>query len=126
MRAGPYATFNGATYRSNYADGTPIRLLAPLSDPQPPGFERDRHRRWSRRVERSALSETFFVKTTARWKGKTVEGRKVLDNRAFIEYFGDDLDGRPELSQHKHGLWDGDVHMNSLSDVVEEVTEIPL
>jgi hypothetical protein len=126
VRAGPYATFNGVTYRSDFADGTPIRLLAPLSDPQPPGFERDKHRRWSRRVERSELTRTFVVRTTAVWKGKQVDVRSVLGDRADIEYSSEDTDGWPELTHHQHGLWTGDVPVDSLSDVSETVIEVPL
>lgn len=126
MRAGPYASFQGVTYRSDYADGSPIRLLAPLSDPQPPGFERDKYRRWSRRVERSELSRAFIVKTTAVWKGQHVTVRSVLGDRATIEFCSQDASRWPELTHHQHGLLDGTVPVDSLSDVSEEVTEIPL
>ncbi len=126
MRAGAYATFDGVTYRSDFAYGTPIRLLAPLSDPQPPGFERDQYRRWARRVERSELSRTFFVETTAVWKGKEVDVLSVLGASAYIEYYSEDTDGWPELTHHQHGMWSGDVPVDSLSDVSETVIEVPL
>ncbi|WP_413454313.1 hypothetical protein AA0Y32_08550 [Georgenia phoenicis] len=114
------------TYRSDFADGTPIRLLAPLSDPQPPGFERDKYRRWSRRVERSELSRTFIVKTTAVWKGQPVSVRSVLGDCATIELCYQDASRFPELTHHQHGLLDGTVPVDSLSDASETVVEIPL
>lgn len=122
MRAGAYAVVGGVTYRSTHADGTPVRLLAPLTDPQPPGFEQDKYRRWSRRVERSELSRTFVVETTAVWKGRQVDVRAVLGNHAHSE----DTDGWPELTHHQHGLWSGSVRVDSLTDVTENVVEVPL
>lgn len=126
MRAGAYAAFDGVTYRAKNVRGPSILLLAPLSDPQPPGFERDKHRRWSRRVERSELGRTFVVRTTAVWNGKEVDVRSVLGDRASIEYYSEDTDGWPELTHHQHGMWSGDVPVDSLSDVSETVIEVPL
>lgn len=126
MRAGAYAALDGVTYRAKNVRGPSILLLAPLSDPQPPGFERDNHRRWSRRVDRSQFTRTFVVKTTAVWKGQQVTVRSVLGDRATIEFGSQDASRWPELTHHKHGLMTGTVPVDSLSDVTEEVIEIPL
>lgn len=124
VRAGSYATYQGTTYGSNAVVGSPIWLRLPRSAPRPPGFvEGHDGRWWVRNVERSELSATFYVRTTARWKGRLVHVNDVDDDTAYIRYWGPDLDGRPELTLDPGSFWVGRVPLTSLTDVREVVLD---
>lgn len=126
MKAGAYAVVDGVTYVCAHPHASPLRLLVPGSEPQPPGFERDKAGRWRRYVERRDVSRLFTVSTTATWRGRTVEVQSVFDDSAYIEYRGVDFNGEPELTVRDYAVWAGSVPTESLTDVTEEVTEVPL
>lgn len=119
VRAGAYAIYQGVTYRCKPGPSM-VRLWAGRTDPQPPGFERDqRSKAWTHYVPLEDISAFFFVRTTARWKGHPVVVLEVLGDIAHIEYWGTDIDGRPELSLQQHGVWEGWVRVETLTHVLE-------
>lgn len=134
VRAGLYAVYRGVAYAASgpthsYGDRHKrpvVWLWAPTSSPQPDGFEQDRHGGWRRSVPLEDIVAAFTVRTTARWKGNPVTVLDVRDELAHIEYVGDDIDGRPELTHQQHGTWEGWVSVESLTHVIQLPRDVVL
>lgn len=128
MRAGHYAEFSGRTYPCAGLRRPRIRPYESLDRPRPEGFEPNDDGMWTRLVDRSEVTRLLDVATVAVWQGRRVTVRQVLDGTgdAVVEQWGAPIPEHPAVQVVENGLWQARVPLDSLTEVVEEVTEVPV
>lgn len=127
MRAGVYAEVDGVLHQSTSVPvETLLHLRAPLSRPCPPGFVRGRHA-WERTVHVREVRRMVSVRTTARWLGHEVRVLAVDGDTAHVDRFDWPPPDDPRVTNRRPGEpWEAFVPVDELTDVREEVTELPV
>ncbi|NMR21602.1 hypothetical protein [Cellulomonas fimi] len=123
---GGYAVYRGAIYRCVDRHAHQIRLVEPVTRPQPEGFVLGRHGEWTRVVTRDELTRLYYVTASARWRERVVDVVDTKGETAVIEVSTDPLHDQPRFAATDEGRWRARVPVHELTDLVELERDVEL
>jgi hypothetical protein len=127
--SGDYAIFNGREYFARELRSG-VRLLSD-DDPPPPGFQTSK-KSWVRSetvIDKERVEGLYRVTTTCRWRTYPFRVGIIVGDIAYVTYLGTDFDEvcrLPGMDRPDKFEIIGEIPVSEISDVEEEIVEVPL